>query len=64
MLRLHHEIHDSDCRGFFIFYFNILNIGVKLIIIYTDFKIVIKLKIEVIYYIIMNKKSCKEVGVK
>lgn len=64
MLRLHHEIHDSDCRGFFIFYFNILNIGMKLIIIYTDFKIVIKLKIEVIYYTIMNKKDYKEVGVK
>lgn len=47
-----------------VFYFNILNIGMKLIIIYIDFKIVIKLKIEVIYYIIMNKKSCKEVGVK
>ncbi len=49
---------------FLFFYFNILNIGMKLIIIYTDFKIVIKLKIEVIYYTIMNKKDYKEVGVK
>jgi biotin synthase-related radical SAM superfamily protein len=29
--------------------------------IYTDFKMIIKIKIEGIYYIIMNKKSCIEV---